>query len=332
MSNEAHDGRVSLFVVGNDYHLGDLLWLTAVLREYHRQRQPDMLLVVCPDRDISRILENSPVIDRLTHDPVDTLKAEMERDFGDRLVVHDLRPHALGIRMVLDWRRRLPWLYYRDLWMQPRGQWLATFLGLGRMTHLRPMIQLVGEDHVFDERGKVSVEPLLPGQAGMEGIGRRPYVVLTPGIGSYSVSLMGRIWREIKRWDNGHWSKLAELIGLAGYDVCTLGAAGQEPVPRTKPMMGMPIRKAAAVVDGAEGLVTGESGMWFVAAALQTPFVIVPWWLPRSVDWAAPMNVPHRLIRSRRATADEVFDGLMRLLRRHAQEPASVGLGTNQDG
>lgn len=46
-----------LFLIGQDYHLGDLLRSTAVLAEYRRQVRPDRLVVACPDRAISRILE-----------------------------------------------------------------------------------------------------------------------------------------------------------------------------------------------------------------------------------------------------------------------------------
>ena len=51
-----------------------------------------------------------------------------------------------------------------------------------------------------------------------------------------------------------------------------------------------------------------ESGLWFIAAGLCTPFIIVPWWLPRSVDWAAPMQVPHRLIYRGEDSVEEVLE------------------------
>jgi len=35
--------------------------------------------------------------------------------------------------------------------------------------------------------------------------------------------------------------------------------------------------------------------------------VIVPWWLPRSVNWAAPMQVPHCLVYRQDATVQGVL-------------------------
>jgi ADP-heptose:LPS heptosyltransferase len=90
----------------------------------------------------------------------------------------------------------------------------------------------------------------------------------------------------------------------------TLGAAGQEAIPGTTPLTGHPIRQVAGVIERAAALVTVESGLWFIAAGLATPFVITPWWLPRTVDWAAPMQTPHRLIDRDDDAADAVVSYL----------------------
>lgn len=54
-----------LFILGKDYHLGDLLWFTAVLAAYRRRARPARARVACPDRPISQILERHPLIDDL---------------------------------------------------------------------------------------------------------------------------------------------------------------------------------------------------------------------------------------------------------------------------
>lgn len=275
-----------LFLLGADYHLGDLLWLTAVLAEYRRQVRPARLAVGCPDRPIGRILEHNPLLDDLRYGDPGRLRAAA-RARGE--VVRDLRPLPLARAMLRDWRHHWPWVYYRDLWFLPRGQWLATFLHLGRLSSYRPVLGLCDAD-----RATAATLPI-------------PYVVLAPHIGRYRLPLAGRAWRRVKGWDEGNWVRLASLLRSAGYEPVTAAAADQAPIPGTRPLLGLPIRQVAGVIEGAAALVGGESGLWFIAAACATPFAIVPWWLPRGVDWAAPMGVPHRLIRRRDATVETVF-------------------------
>jgi ADP-heptose:LPS heptosyltransferase len=271
-----------LFLVGKDYHLGDLLWLTAVLAEYRRRRDPHRLVVGCPDRPISRILEHNPLIDSLLYDAT-------RWQLGPDAVVYDLRPLPVARAMIMQWRRYLPWLYYRDLWLRERGQWLATFLGLGRMTDFRPVLRLVDEDR----SAAGTLEP--------------PYVVLAPHTGSYSISLLGSMWRRIKGWPEERWMALVGQLQAEGYRVVTLSASDQPALPGTMRLAGLPIRQAAGVIERAAMLLTVESGLWFIAAALATPFVIIRWWLPRSVDWPAPMGVPYRLIYPSEDSVSEVL-------------------------
>lgn len=289
-------GPPTLFLLGNDYHLGDLLWLTPVLAEYARQRNPGSLIVGCPDRDLSRILENAPPIDRIIYGSPHVILHRLRTEFGSELDVHDLRMVPVAIRMLQEWRYHLPWLYYWDLWVQPRGQWLSTFLHLGTLTRFRPEMRLVPEDR--------EGLPDLPS----------PYVLLAPHTGSYSLPGFEYLWRRIKGWETDSWMALASLFEQQGYAVVTVGARDQAPIPGTIPLLGQPIRKAAAVIEAAAALVTGESGLWFVAAAMRTPFVIVPWWLPRSIDWPKPMGIPYRLVRRNEAIPARVFGIVQELL------------------
>ncbi len=288
-----------LFILGGDYHLGDLLWFTAVLRDFRRKVQPEHVIVTVPDRPISHILQYNPLIDELRHHQVDALRnAHLHSD--TEAVLHDLRPAAIGRAMMRQWRRRLPWLYYRDLWLEPRGQWLATFLGLGKLSEFRPVIQITTDD-------RRTARDLLS-----------PYVVLAPHIGHYKLPLAGAFWRKMKGWPMERWTALAERLRAEGYEPLTLAAAGQDPIPGTDALMGLPIRQVAGIIDGAAALITVESGLWFVAAALGTPFVIVRWWLPRAIDWPGPLGVPHARIFPGHDTVDDVQAQLRGLLN-HAE-------------
>ena len=294
---EQHGSPVAhVFVAGTDYHLGDLLWLTAVLAEYRRRIRPDLLILACPDRPISHVMEKNPLLDGLLYGDPQEVLARLQILYRDRLVVRDLRPLALARAMLRDWRYRPPWLYYRDLWWQERGQWLATFLHLGRLHDFRPIMGICEEDRAIARTLN------------------RPYVLLAPHIGQYRWSWMAAVWRHLKQWPWASWRRLALLLREAGYEPITLAASDQASIPETTALLGLPIRQVAGVIEGATALVSGESGLWFMAAACGTPFLIVPWWLPRSVNWAAPMHVPHRLIHDGTTPSQVVFNDLTEMI------------------
>jgi hypothetical protein len=326
-----------LFLLGKDYHLGDLLWFTAVLAEYRRQVQPDHVLVGCPDRPISRILEHNPLIDEILYGRGSSIRRAAQDRFGKKLVLHDLRILPIAATMIRRWRHRLPWLYYRDLWLQERGQWLATFLGLSSLHQFRPVLRLVEEDRAaartlssgYPAAGLGAPAAGLGGPGGAlwaclgdpavgsstppAGVSPPGIVVLAPHTGQYTLPVMGAFWSKVKGWPPGHWVTLAHQLRTEGYEPVTLAAPGQTPVPGTRGVIGLPIRQVAGVIERATGLITVESGLWFIAAALRTPFIIVPWWLPRSINWAAPMQVPHRLIYRDGNSVDEVLAQFRRL-------------------
>lgn len=288
-----------VFLIGRDYHLGDLLWLTAVLAEYRRQMVPDIVLVGCPDRPISRILEACPTIDTVLFGEAGAIKHRVRQRYGTQMVLHDLQPLPLALAMVEAWRSRLPWLYYRDLWLAPRGQWLATFLHLGQLTRVKPVIHLTEADR---EPARRLVDP---------------YVALAPHTGNHAMRMLNVPWKRLKGWSDDRWQALAASIRRLGYEPVTLGAPGEAPIPGTRPLIGLPIRQAAGVIERAHALVTVESGLWYLAAALDTPLVVVPWWLPRSVDWVAPMGIPYRLVRRQEATVDQVVAGVKQVIAAH---------------
>jgi len=299
-------GDRATFIAGDDYHLGDLLWLTAVIAEYRMQRRPAEVQVSVPDRDVSRILENNPEIDTVDYGCHHSPRWSVGRR-DPHAAIHDLRPMSLAVGMVRQWRRRAPWLYYRDLWLEPRGQWLATYLGLGRMHSYKPRLTLSEDD--FRSARQFS----------------GPYVVLAPHIGSYSLPLTGRLWRKLKGWEDGKWVELASRLRSMGLETLTLGGRDQTAVAGTVPVLGIPIRQAAGVISQAAAVVSGESGLWFVAAALDVPFVIVPWWLPRAVDWPAEMGARSRLVRKSEASVERVLGAMEDLRARpDMSEPRAV--------
>jgi ADP-heptose:LPS heptosyltransferase len=287
--------RPHLFVLGKDYHLGDLLWLTVVLAAYRRQHHPEALLLMCPDRPISRILEQNPLIDTLIYAEARGGLTAVRTRYGAGLVVHDLRPGSLAVAMLRAWRQRRPWHYYLSMWLDARGQWLATFLQLGRLREHRPVLCLVDEDRATARR--------LPPE----------YVVLAPHVGRHTLPLLDSFWHRLKGWPDTQWAALAVALRDAGYAPVTLAASGQTPIPGTLALTGLPIREAAGVIERAAALVTVESGLWYIAAALGTPLVIVPWWLPRAVDWVAPMAVPYALIYRDQSSVQAVFEAVQRL-------------------
>ncbi len=287
------------FILGKDYHLGDLLWFTAVLAAYRRHARPARVRIACPDRPISRILERHPLIDDLLLYGEDGHLPRAARS-GDVVVVHDLRPLPIALSMLREWRYRCPWLYLRDLWLDERGQWLATFLRLGRLRDVRPVLRL-------DEDDRVTARSLPV-----------PYVVLAPHTGHYALPLLGLFWRRVKGWREAGWGDVAEALRAAGYEPITLAAAGQAPIPGTRALTGLPIRRVAGVIEGAAALVSVESGLWYIAAALGRPFIIVPWWLPRSIDWTASMGVRRRLIYRDQASIRYVLSQVRDLLAQDA--------------
>jgi hypothetical protein len=291
---------VSLFILGDDYHLGDLLWLTTVLAAYRQNVDPSRVIVSLPDRPISRVLEHHPLIDELEFGQADGVRARVADRFGGELVVHDLRVFPLAVQMLRQWRRRLPWLYYRDLWLQPRGQWLATFLGLGQLEQLRPTLRLLDDDRAQART--------LPDR----------YIVFAPHVGRYALPFAGRLWYRVKGWPDDHWITLGGELSRAGFEPFTLAADGQATVPGTTGLVGLPIRQVAGIIERASALVTVESGLWFVAAAVGVPFVIVPWWLPRSIDWPGPTGVPHARVYRKADSVAEVAAHIHGLIGDHA--------------
>jgi hypothetical protein len=289
-------GSTHLFVIGGDYHLGDLLWLTAVLAQYHRQMAPKRLAVAAPDRAITRILEHNPLIGSVLYGEGNSVLEEARAAFGPGLTIHDLRPLPLAIAMMRQWRYRLPWLYYRDLWLEGRGQWLATYLRLGPLADFQPVVQLSEEDR--------DLTRALPSR----------YIALAPHVGHYALPLANSVWHRVKGWDSRNWVELADRLRSKGFEPVTLAAEGQEPIAGTRPIIGLPIRQVAGVIESASALVTVESGLWFLAAALRTPYIIVPWWLPGSINWPGVMTVPHRLIYRDNASTEGVLSGLCNLI------------------
>jgi hypothetical protein len=132
-------------------------------------------------------------------------------------------------------------------------------------------------------------------------------IALAPHIGQYSLPLAGDFWRRIKGWPCDHWIALADRLRGEGYYPITLAASGQPPIPGTTAAVGLPIRQVAGIIERASALVSVESGLWFIAAALDVPCVVVPWWLPRSVDWIGPTGVPHARIFRHRDSVDDVL-------------------------
>src|SRR5581483_3107814 len=145
------------------------------------------------------ILEHNPLIDELLYGAGQDILPRVRGRSLKGLVVHDLRILPIAATLVREWDYRLPWLYYRDLWLEPRGQWLATFLRLGRLHEVRPVLHLTDED--------LSVARTLDA----------PYIVLAPHTGRYTLPILGTIWARAKGWGEARWARLAEALRKEGY-------------------------------------------------------------------------------------------------------------------
>jgi hypothetical protein len=255
-------GHRVLFVFGHEHHLGDLVAGTTTIRAYRALRRPSRVAVVTPDRAYSRILERDPDIDDLLYvgdaDLTD-LQSKGSPVLPPADVVLDLS--ARSVMWLLRHRgplsRRLRLLHTALL--GTRGRVMAEAAGVPWPLDDRPIINL----HTGDR----AVAAQIP----------RPYVVLAPYAGRFHNRLAQALWQALKAWPMDRWRRLATLLRAGGYTVVTLGAEGEEAIPDTVAVIGQPIARAAGVVEGATALITVESGLWYLACALDVPFVVVPY-------------------------------------------------------
>jgi len=103
---------------------------------------------------------------------------------------------------------------------------------------------------------------------------REAQVRTAPG----SVVLVPGASRWTKRWPADRWRTLAEDLAGQGWRVTGLGTAAERPLLEGTPAadaFGLPLRTAVAVCRHASVVVTNDSGLMHVAAAVKTPVVAV---------------------------------------------------------
>jgi heptosyltransferase-2 len=150
-----------------------------------------------------------------------------------------------------------------------------------------------------DERPRLVVEPgRIAEAAGRFGLGGR-FAVLCPGA-EYGPA---------KRWPAGHFAALASRLGAAGLAVAIVGApkdgeaarAIAAATPEVHDLTGRTtLGEAAALIAGAAVVVSNDSGLMHVAAALDRPTVAV-------FGSSSPAKTPPLSDRAATVATDEVL-------------------------
>jgi ADP-heptose:LPS heptosyltransferase len=173
------------------------------------------------------------------------------------------------------------------------------------LAETRPSIQLTEQDH---RRTRPFVS--------------RPYVVLS----MHSVTNPPRTdGREggVKNWPWERWAELAQRIRERhGFDVIALGSErdSKPAMKAVRPLYGLPIRTVAAMIHGAECMISLENGLAHMAAGLDAPLVhlyskLVP------LSWAQHKGLSNYEFVYRdpcEVTVDEVMDMLCTVVERRS--------------
>lgn len=248
--------------------LGDTLCTTPLLPAFRRQHPHARITYITQSAGFCRVLDDNPDID---------------------LLLYSERMYLQGIpEQTADWIRSLPvdltgesLLYRLDLklactsheaFRQHISRCFASVLGI-EIDSVRPLITL-------SERERRAARLLTP----------RPYVV-------FSMHSVANPERDDKRgrkkdWPIERWRELAARIEALGeFDVLLLAAERDPPysVPGARPMYGLPIKVAAAMLESAACLVTLESGVAHLAAAVDAPMVEI-YGSMMPVEWATPVE------------------------------------------
>ncbi len=256
------DRKKTLFIGHNA--LGDTLCTTPVVRAYRREHPDEFIIYICQDVEYCRILECNPDIDLVVYSEI--------------MYFHGLT------RYDNRWARSLP--------VEIRGAPRFLHFDMQRLASLPGVF----EEHISKGFARLlrietnTVRPVveLPEKARRQAAfyTPRPYVVL----GTHSVTNLPTENGGLKEWGNDRWMELAKILSTEyGYDVIGVGSE-RDPRPESeyiRPLYGLPIRTVAALLEGAECVVTLESGLGHLCAAVDAPTVliyadIVP------LNWARP--------------------------------------------
>jgi ADP-heptose:LPS heptosyltransferase len=242
--------RKALFIGHNA--LGDTLCTTPVVRAHRRDRPDDFIIYVCQDVEYCRVLECSPDIDLVV--------------YSESMYFHGLSNYESR------WARELP--------LEIRGTPRFLHFDMNRLATLPEVF----EDHISKGFARLlgmetdTVRPVLelPSAARAQAAfyTPRPYVVL----GMHSVTNLPTENGGLKEWGDDRWLALAKRLATDyDYDVIAVGSE-RDPRPAStfvRPLYGLPIRTVAALLEAAECVITLESGLGHLCAAVDAPTVLL---------------------------------------------------------
>jgi ADP-heptose:LPS heptosyltransferase len=233
--------------------LGDTLCSTAVIRGYRRANPETCITCVVQDVEYCRLLEADPDIDTVLYSEV--------------MYSHGLKYFSMEwlMSLAIDTSEETPLFHFdmNRLAGLPNVAGLHIAEGFSETLSIpidstRPEIQLTTQDV---KRTRHFIQ--------------KPYVVLS----MHSVTNPARAdGREggVKDWPWQRWSELAILIRRKyDLDVIALGSERnmRPQLPGIRMLYGLPIRTVAAMIAGAQCMISLENGLAHLAAGLDAPLV-----------------------------------------------------------
>ena len=245
--------------------IGDALCTTPAVREWRLAHPDDYVLYVAQDQPISRILLKNPSVDRVRFD--EGAKVRSMRGYGNFT-----KRHLFDVSKAWDYG--IP----RRIHM---AQAYGVLAGIG-VGSCRPVLRLVDAE-------RAEAAPHIPS-------GR--FVVVCPHSVSSTVETADRGGNKL--WGDSKWIELFPILHEMGFAIVSLGGP-QDPKfypdddSAVTEIHNLPIRVAAAVMERADYVVTLDSGLAHIAAALDKNVVeIYPRLLP--IEWVRPHTTHNRVI------------------------------------
>lgn len=246
--------------------IGDTLATTPAVRDWKRTHPKDPVWYATYKHAPSMVLLKNPFIDRVKLDE-DRDRVDSMRGYGNFTKKHlfDVqKAFAYGCRAGMH-----------------MSEAYGAMAGIS-ITSRRPVLRLTDSE-------RAEVGPIIP---------LSPYIVVCPHSVSSTVETKNRGGNKL--WGDDKWTKLFPILSEMGYLIVSLGGPKD---PKFYPdddsavfeFHDLPVRLAAAVMEKAAYVVTIDSGMAHIAAALDKNVVeIYPATLP--LPWVFPHTTHNRVV------------------------------------
>ena len=250
--------------------LGDTLCTTPAIHAFRRANPDATIVYIAQSAPFCRVLDNNPDIDLLLYSEDlyfrGLPKPEETNQWLNRQPI-DLREQAMLYRLDLKLVCLSDEVFTRHI-----SQAFAKLIEV-EIESTRPLIFLNEHD-----RRSASV------------FARRPYVVFSMHSVANSERPDGRGRK--KDWPMEHWQELARRIHeLDQFDIYLIGSERDPwpPIPEARRLYGLPIRTVAALLESAACVITLESGIGHLCAAVDAPMIqIYSNMMP--IGWAKPAD------------------------------------------